>query len=271
MTPRAIAVAPPRDHRAAPRMTRRALRPPGTDALLDWDARADRYDDEMRGGLPGYDALHDVVTGALVARLRPGARLLVVGCGTGEELVRLARHDASWQLTGVDPSAPMLARADARCRAAGVRERVTLVEGRVDALPAAAVHDAATLVLVMHFLHDDGAAATLLGAIAARLAPGAPLLLAEMHGDPRAAATRAQWAAWRGALLARGAPPERADAGLAAARAAVRWRGERRIRTLLHDAGFARVVPLYRALLVGAWFATRVTGTSPSRTRSPRP
>jgi SAM-dependent methyltransferase len=64
---------------------------------------------------PMSEAAFDVAIGAL--ELRPGARVLDVGCGAGELLGRIAaRHDAT--TVGVEPSAAMAARA---------RERVDVV------------------------------------------------------------------------------------------------------------------------------------------------
>jgi SAM-dependent methyltransferase len=53
--------------------------------------------------------------------------LLELGCGTGRLLVPLAR--AGYTVTGVDLSPDMLAQARAKTEAAGVAERVTLLEG----------------------------------------------------------------------------------------------------------------------------------------------
>ena len=64
-----------------------------------------------------------------VEGLRPGARVLELGCGTGR--VGLALAEAGFDVVGVDAMAPMLARAEARRdrRPKRVRERLTLRRG----------------------------------------------------------------------------------------------------------------------------------------------
>ncbi len=58
---------------------------------------------------------------------RAGSPLLELGCGTGRLLIPLA--DAGYRVTGVDLSPEMLRIARAKAEAAGVADRLTLVEG----------------------------------------------------------------------------------------------------------------------------------------------
>ncbi len=58
---------------------------------------------------------------------RTGSPILEVGCGTGRVLIPLA--EAGYTVTGVDISAAMLERARAKVEAAGLTDRVTLVQG----------------------------------------------------------------------------------------------------------------------------------------------
>jgi S-adenosylmethionine-diacylgycerolhomoserine-N-methlytransferase len=57
-------------------------------------------------------------------RLRAGERVLDVGCGTGYNLVRL--HARGARVVGIEPSAPMRARAEARLERARLRGVVDL-------------------------------------------------------------------------------------------------------------------------------------------------
>src|SRR5512145_1136141 len=57
------------------------------------------------------------------ARLVAGERVLDVGCGCGDSTLELARRvGPAGQVLGVDLSAPMLARATERARAAGLSQ-----------------------------------------------------------------------------------------------------------------------------------------------------
>lgn len=125
----------------------------------------------------GYDLLFTLTYCFLRALRQPNLDLLVVGAGGGMEIERFLPGNPGWRLTGVDPSQDMLALAQARAESLGAQERVELVRGTIDDLPAERRFDAAACLFVLHFLPDDGKLALLRG-IAGRLRPEAPLLVA---------------------------------------------------------------------------------------------
>ncbi|WP_137937233.1 class I SAM-dependent methyltransferase [Chitinivorax sp. B] len=130
--------------------------------------------------LPQYDLIHQLTAAQLAARLPDTAKVLVVGCGTGTEIVQLAALHPAWHFTGVDLSADMLNVAQGRCVQLGIQERVTLQCGQLTTLPSTPSHDAALLILVMHFLPDQGEKRDMLDHIVQRLKPGAPLVLVDL-------------------------------------------------------------------------------------------
>lgn len=58
--------------------------------------------------------------------LRPGERVLEIGCGTGRNLIALARRHPSVFFYGIDASAVMLATARYNIRRAGLADRIEL-------------------------------------------------------------------------------------------------------------------------------------------------
>jgi AcrR family transcriptional regulator len=62
----------------------------------------DSYDAEIRHLVPGYDTLHRLLPGASSALLASSGTMLVVGCGTGAELERLADALPGWRFDAVD-------------------------------------------------------------------------------------------------------------------------------------------------------------------------
>ena len=82
--------------------------------------RAAAYDDRIRRLAPGYDLLQSTVASVLAARLPDDAHLLVVGAGTGAEIVTMGRNVSRWQFTAVDPSPDMLDRCRSRVAEAGL-------------------------------------------------------------------------------------------------------------------------------------------------------
>ena len=226
----------------------------------------DGYEQLARTVIPGYLSSFRQALALLQGRLPPTARVLVVGAGTGIEIVTFRAAEPGWRLTGVDPSAQMLDLAARRIRdAAGSVESasppaaapaVELIHGTVEDL-AGRSFDAATCFNVMHFLPDDGAKQALLAGIADRLAPGAPFVLFELHGDPAAPGFDEWFAAWHRFCAIQGMGEAERVAFRARIDAGIHWASEPRIRALLARAGFEDVERYFRSLLYGGWIARR--------------
>ena len=112
-------------------------------------------------------------TQALASLFEPDWTIADLGCGTGELTEALA--SGAGKVIGVDESEAMLAAARARLNG---RDRVELRQGRIESLPIAdAELDAATLVLVLHYLAEPAAAVS---EAARTLRPGGRLLVVDM-------------------------------------------------------------------------------------------
>lgn len=211
---------------------------------------AKAYDSRIPLLVPGYELLHQLCASRLMAALGQQARVLLVGVGTGSELLLLGRLCPRWTFVAQDISADMLAHARMRAEQAGMGERVCWHLGALPVLDKPC--DGALCLLVLHFLAQDAKAA-LLGDIYRQLNPGAPLLLAD--------------------LMAPTDPLERKSMGLQAALAGlplpaceqmVRRLGEDftsldegQTRRLLQGAGFAAAHRFFQALGFHGWLAQR--------------
>ena len=109
-----------------------------------------------------------------------GKDLLVVGCGTGNEIERFVHAFEHWTITGIDPSPEMIKQAEEKLQTC---DNVTLIEGLVSDLDIEKKYSAATLLLVLHFLEDNGNKLNLLKDIADRLVSGAPFVMLDITGD----------------------------------------------------------------------------------------
>lgn len=220
------------------------------------DQKAEAYDRVIRQVVPGYETLHEMIKVVLNHYvLGTNAHLLSVGCGTGVELLTLGENFPAWNFTGVEPSGAMAKVAQANVEIKQMSDRAKVVEGYVDDLPGDVRFDAATLILVMHFVPDDGSKEALLRSIAQRLQPGAPLILADLHADVEGVRFKRFLDIWRDWQLHKGMPEHIVDRGFEHVVRDIQFVSEDRILELLHGAGFKTVEPFYGAFLFGGWIA----------------
>lgn len=85
--------------------------------------RSSRYDHKIRASIPGYEALHAMAHDFLRQALPEQARILVVGSGTGMELLTLGAAHTGWRFTATDLSSDMLAIGKVNVEAAGLADR----------------------------------------------------------------------------------------------------------------------------------------------------
>jgi len=141
-------------------------------------------------GLPLYDPFMKLFGGdstrrALVeqAALRPGHRVLDVGCGTGTMAVLVKRLHPDVDVVGLDPDPKALARASRKAERAAVSIRFD--RGFADELPYEDVSfDRVFSSFMLHHLESDAKAATL-REVRRILRPGGSLHLLDFGGPKR--------------------------------------------------------------------------------------
>ncbi|CAN5622419.1 class I SAM-dependent methyltransferase [soil metagenome] len=224
------------------------------------EERAGKYDAWTRKTIPGYEALHDMAmffikTGMENAPETP--RLLIAGSGTGMELSYFAERNPKWTFTGADPSREMTAIAKRRLEERGLSERAEIHTGFVHDLPESEPYDAATLILVMHFLPDDGEKLALLESISARMKPDSPFILADLHADKNSPKFPRFMETKKARQSATGMSEEDLEKWFDDLHANIHFVPEERILELLGEAGFKDVERFYNAILFGGWVARK--------------
>ena len=92
---------------------------------------------------------------AVADRLRQGAYVLDVGCGTGAQLESLAQAFPTATFVGIDIAAPVLEVARDLIAAAGLDDRVTLRQQGAEELTDEEAFDMVTMNVVLHELPPD--------------------------------------------------------------------------------------------------------------------
>jgi tRNA (cmo5U34)-methyltransferase len=218
------------------------------------EVHAATYDERFAKLAPLQAALH-LVTQLALDELPSGARVLCVGAGTGAELLHLAAAFPGWRFTAVDPSEPMLRRCRLRAEAAGLGTRCSFHLGTVDDLPAGeGVFDGATALLVSQFLVDREARRGFFRAIADRLRPGAPLVVADLAAPAPSARLVTLWErAW----LYADVPAERVARLRETFGKQVAVLPEEEVAAIIAAGGFDEPTRCFQGILIHGWLARR--------------
>jgi len=177
-----------------------------------FDALAGSYDEEFSRTDLGLRLRH-AVRRRLDAAFPPGARVLELGCGTGEDALHLAARGA--RVVATDASEAMVGETRRKARAAGLEGRVTARSLRFEELsgadPALGRFDGAFSNFgAINCAAELGPVAEALGRL---LPPGAPLVLVALG----------RWVPWEWAWFLRRGEPAKCFRRLA--RNGASWRG----------------------------------------------
>ncbi len=178
-------------------------------------------------------------------------KLLVTGCGTGNEILALGDSLNNWQVTGIDPSPEMLEQAKVRLSNYG---NVRLKNCQVTQLPEDEFYGAATLILVLHFLKDNGSKLDLLTQISDRLEQGAPFIMLDITGS--------SWQIHKNLdmlsrLIQDGVDSEDLKKRMKRIETELFYVPEERLTELLMQAGFEKPVRFYQNTIYMGWFARK--------------
>jgi len=209
--------------------------------------KAAGYDQRWIGMAAINDAQH-LLLKAIVSQLGAAGRLLCVGAGTGAELLSLAAALPNWQFTVVEPAPGMMAVCRQRAAEQAITERCTFHAGFLDSLSQTEPFDAATSMLVSHFLIERTERRRYFSEIAQRLRPGGLLVNSDLAADLNSPAYEhlvRHWVSlhhWAG-LEAKTDHLGREVALLSA----------EEMETLLVESGFISPTLTFQALLIRTW------------------
>jgi tRNA (cmo5U34)-methyltransferase len=221
------------------------------DVFADPDFAA-RYVDGPKRFVPGHQDMLRMTAQLLAEDTPVEANILVVGAGGGIELRHFAQAQPGWRLTGVDPSAQML--AVARRTLGEFTNRCDLVEDTVDAAPPGPF-DGASCLLTLHMIPDDGSKLATLRAIRSRLQPGAPFVIVDHCLDKSDPLFERKLVRYARFALDSGAPPDGVAKACEGIRQFVPMISREREAELLVQAGFSDIDIFYAGFLWTGWGA----------------
>ena len=203
----------------------------------------------------GRDVLFLIARALFENKLDANSKILVVGAGWGDEIFLLGKPNPGWQFVGVDLSEEMLKLARARFAAENLPNKIELHQTDARNLNDENF-DAATCILTLHFVPDDGAKLAVLQAILQRLKPDAPFFLVDAIREKSEAVFQENVAAWKRHAHNNGCPPETIEK-MNETTMTLPLITEERETELLQEAGFAEVRKVYQGIFINGWFAVR--------------
>lgn len=224
---------------------------------LTLDAKMATYEKNTRISIPSYDSLFAMIQSYYRVQLGENASLLVIGAGGGNELSAWAPSNPKWTFTGVDPSKEMLKMAKHKAVELGIENRVSLIQGKIDDLPRQnSKFDAASCILVLHFIDDVQEKLKLLGSIKDNLKSGAPFVLVSAYGDRDDAEFQDRLNVWKSFFLDAGWESSKVDEmvnGSIMNPMKISIIPENQIERLLAESGFTNITKFYSTGLFGGW------------------
>ena len=220
--------------------------------------RASTYDERAAKLAPLRDTLH-LLTRVILSELPANAQILCVGVGTGLELIYLAKEFPQWQFTAVEPASAMLDLCRQKAEVDGVASRCTWHEGYLDSLPASVPFDAATCLLVSHFLMQPEERRKFFSQIASRLRPQGYLVSADLASDMSTSDYQSLRQIWTRMLKYAEYPDEEVEKFLASHGQNVAVLSPDEVSSIIASSGFDLPVLFFPPLFIHAWYARRTS------------
>lgn len=216
--------------------------------------QAKSYDERFAKLNPMRNGVHLAMHMGLMG-LPDNAQILCVGAGTGAELLYLGDAFPNWQFTLVDPAAAMLQVCRERAQANGLSERCTFHEGYLDTLVTDTKYDAATSLLVSHFILDRDVRVNFFRKIARHLVSGGLLVSADIASPEPIDGPSSLLDLWLQAMQYSGMSEEKLGTYREKLATGVSILTPAEIATIHSEAGFTSSRLISHTLLMHAWLA----------------
>jgi tRNA (cmo5U34)-methyltransferase len=214
-----------------------------------------RYAQGPSAFVPAYQHMQRMAAQLIHEHIGEAGEVLVLGAGGGLELEAFAKRHPSWSFTGVDPAAEMLEAAKERVTSVGASSRVQWHHGYIFDAPRGP-YDAATCLLTLHFVPDDGEKERTLTELRERLKPGSPLVLVDCCIDLAAPTSTRALARYRDFAFESGADPELVSSTCGRLTTVLQMVSASRDEELLTASGYTDIELFYAGLSWRGWRAS---------------
>jgi len=213
------------------------------------------YERLAEASIPGRAGLYRLCQ-AVLSKSPSDSNVLIVGSGTGAELILLAQSFPGWKFDAVEPATEMINYCRREIDRLRLSERIKLHEMDLESYSTTKRYDAITSVLVSQHLSDDQSAQHFFSKLHDLLLPGGLLFSADLH--IAANQDREQMLSlWEQQALFAGISAEIVSGMRKRLESDLSPRDEEVIENFLHQAGFKSWLKPFSSLIYGAWCARK--------------
>ncbi|WP_155590800.1 class I SAM-dependent methyltransferase [Lysinibacillus cavernae] len=214
------------------------------------------YEQSTRLSVPAYDNLFAMTQSYFRTTLgEQDASLLIVGAGGGNELVAWGPTNPKWTFTGIDPAEDMLQIAQHKAVQYDLESHVHFIQGTIASLPqTTSKFDAASCILVLHFIEDRQEKLNLLKNIHRQLKPGKPFVLACAYGERDSDELQDRIKIWQSFFLDAGYKKEKVEE-MGRVILNISFISAQQIEELLRESGFKNSTRFFSSGLFAGWMS----------------
>lgn len=210
-----------------------------------------------RGSIPGMDGLHEMVLDFLSVLLPGEAHILVIGAGTGQDILRICSQNSLWRVAGFESSEQLREKCQENIAQAGLTNRVRIMSNQFGNPDLAEAFDCALSLLTPGMSEKPGDMAQYFRDILGMLRQGGTLLTADITKGDDYAANNLFDSAWRKHGELEGANMDEFDQDIF-------WRSRRTVHldpkdyeTMLTWTGFTQPQVFFRAFSLCGWLCCK--------------
>ncbi len=176
---------------------------------------------------------------------------------TGAEMIYLAQNFPQWRFTAVEPASAMLDICRQKAEECGISSRCTFHQGYLDSLDTSNYFDAATCLLVSHFIMQEEERSNFFKQIAARLHPNAYLVSSDLTCDMDTLEYQSLLEVWLRMLKFSQVPVAEIENIRSSYGQNVALLSPQKVESIIIKGGFDSPTLFYQTLLIRAWYSKR--------------
>lgn len=220
--------------------------------------QAGKYEDYAEKAVFGYNQLYQMTLALLMDERSINAKVLVVGSGTGKEIITFGNYMPFIEMTGIEPSEEMLKISRKKIEEKGLVNKINLYKGTVEDLPSDERYNIATVIFVLRFVEGEGEKMELLKRINERLRPGGRIVIIDQFEQSQSQQFNLLRNGWNNFLLMNGVSVNAAGMIIEKALAKRSLITENKFKKLLAETGYNNIVRFYSAFLHTGFTAEKI-------------